>query len=47
MPIDEMLIELRFVLEAFETKPCHARFEQVQAELHRIMSLCEDMLPED
>ena len=47
MPIDEMLIDLRTVLEAFDDAPSHLAFAHVQCELKRIEYYCEEMLMEE
>ncbi len=47
MPIDEMLMDLRTILEAFEDEPSHTAFAQLQIELLRIERFCEDMLEEE
>lgn len=44
MPIDEMLIELRSTLEAFEENPCDDTFAAIQKETRRIEETCEDGL---
>ena len=46
MPIDEMLMDLRTILEAFEVEPSHIAFAHLQNEMLRIERFCEDMLPE-
>ena len=47
MPIDEMLLDLRMILEAFNDDPSHSNFALLQHEMMRIERFCEDMLPED
>ena len=47
MPIDEMLIDLRAALEAFEDNPCPDAFDGVLRETMRIKRFCEDMLEEE
>lgn len=47
MPIDEMLEDLRTILEAFDDKPSHEAFAHLQMEMARIERFCEDMLPEE
>jgi hypothetical protein len=47
MPIDEMLMDLRTILEAFDAEPNHTAFAHLQLEMTRIERFCEDMLPED
>lgn len=44
MPIDEMILELRFALEAFEDAPSDEAFAQIQREMLRIGGFCEDIL---
>lgn len=46
MPIDEMILELRFALEAFEDAPGDEAFAQIQREMLRIERFCEDILVE-
>ena len=47
MPIDEILSDLRTVLEAFEACPNDETFARIQHETFRIETTCEDMLPEE
>lgn len=43
MPIDEMLIELRFALEAFDNEPSAALLDAIFKETMRINNYCEDI----
>ena len=43
IPIDEMLTELRFVLEAFENEPTADNLDNVFKETMRIDNYCEDI----
>lgn len=47
LPIDEMLTDLRAVLEAFEAGPNDDTLGGVGNELNRIYATCEDEIPED
>jgi len=47
MPIDEMLMDMQTILEAFEDGPSHDNFAKLQMEMLRIERYCEDMLPEE
>jgi hypothetical protein len=47
LPIDEMLIDLRSALEAFEANPTEDAFDAVLNECQRIKCHCENELPED
>lgn len=47
MPVEEMLIDLGFALDAFRNQPTHDTFAEVQFQLMRIRDVCEDELPED
>ncbi len=42
--IDEMLTDLREVLEAFDANPCDETFAKVQNETTRIQIACEAVL---
>lgn len=44
IPVDEMLCDLRAVLEQFDNKPTFANFDKVQKETSRIERACEDVL---
>ena len=43
IPIDEMLTELRAVLEAFDNEPSAALLDNVFKETMRIDNYCEDV----
>ena len=43
IPIDEMLTELRFVLEAFQNEPSGDNLDNVYNECMRITESCEDI----
>ena len=43
IPIDEMLTELRAVLEAFDNEPSAATLDNVFKETMRINDVCEDV----
>lgn len=47
MPIEEMLMDLQTILEAFDAEPSHMNFAHLQAEMRRIEIYCEDLLPEE
>lgn len=47
LPIDEMLLDLRSALEAFEASPSNDTLDAVLRETNRIDRTCEDELPED
>ena len=47
IPIDEMLYELRSVLEDFNERPDDTTFEAVQRELMRIEFTCEGLIAEE
>ena len=47
IPIDEMLYELRSVLEDFNECPDDTTFEAVQHELLRIEFTCEGLIVEE
>ena len=47
IPIDEMLYELRSVLEDFNECPDDTTFEAVQHELMRIEFTCEGLIVEE
>lgn len=42
IPVDEMLYELRAVLEQFDREPTFANFDRVQKETTRLERTCED-----
>lgn len=44
IPVDEMLYELRAVLEQFDREPTFAHFDRIQKETNRIEGCCEDIL---
>jgi hypothetical protein len=46
LPIDEMLIDLRARLEAFDMTPSDVKFAEIQSEVRRIMNACETVLIE-
>jgi len=46
IPIDEMLSELRYVLEQFDAFPTYAGFDDIQKEIRRIERACEEVIPE-
>ena len=41
IPVDEMVLDLRAVLEKFEEHPCADTFDLVIAETNRIIHTCE------
>ena len=47
IPIDEMITDLRAVLEDFNECPDDTTFEAVQRELMRIEFTCEGLIVED
>jgi hypothetical protein len=44
IPVDEMLSELRIILELFDREPTFANFDKLLKETKRIESFCEDIL---
>lgn len=46
LPIDEMLLDLRTKLEAFEADPTEDAYDAVANECFRITCFCENELPE-
>ena len=44
LPIDEILTELRSILEEFEKEPTFPNFDKVMKETKRIDNTCEDFL---
>ena len=46
IPVDEMLTELRAVLEKFDREPTWENLDRVSIELRRIQNACEEALPE-
>ena len=42
IPIDEMLSELRAVLEQFDREPTFANFDRIQKQTARLERNCED-----
>jgi len=42
IPIDEILSELRVVLEQFDDAPTFTNFDKIQKEIMRIERTCED-----
>lgn len=42
IPVDEMLTELRAILEQFDEEPTLANFDKIQKEMIRIERTCED-----
>ena len=44
LPIDEMLLDLRSTLEAFNDNTNYETFDKVLEELNRITNTCEDVL---
>ena len=47
IPVDEMLSELRAVLEEFDRVPTFAALDKILRETKRIDSCCEDILYPD
>lgn len=47
LPIDEMLGDLREVLEAFDKEPTEDSFDLVVHETQRLLHEAEKLLPED
>jgi len=47
IPVDEMLSELRMILEQFDREPTFANFDRMQKETRRIEGCCEDILYPD
>jgi hypothetical protein len=47
LPIDEMLIDLRRVLEGFDEAPSNEKFDMIQRETRRILGYCEDGISVD
>jgi hypothetical protein len=47
LPIDEMLTELRAVLEKFDSEPTIDNYDNVHAELMRIDMHCEMMFDDE
>lgn len=43
MPVDEMLSELRAILEQFDREPTFANFDKIQRETSRLERSCEDI----
>ena len=46
LPVDEMLSELRAVLEHFDREPSYALLDRVYQETNRIADTCEKALEE-
>ena len=46
LPIDEMVLELRFAIEAFDQEPCARLLDTVFKETMRINTVCEDLYVE-
>lgn len=44
IPVDEMLTELRAVLEEFDSNPSYENFDKIQKEHARIERACEDCI---
>jgi|WetSurMetagenome_2_1015567.scaffolds.fasta_scaffold851609_2 hypothetical protein len=42
IPVDEMLSELRDILEQFDNEPTFTNFDKIQKETMRIERACED-----
>ena len=44
IPVDEMLTDLRAVLERFDADPSDQNFAAIQREARRIQNTCEDSM---
>lgn len=44
IPVDEMLAELRVILEQFDREPTFANFDKIQRETSRLERSCEDVV---